>query len=533
MEKIEEIQQFIENHVSMIKPALKKVRLAYWNAAISGKQKDYEDYEQLQKEIERVYNNKENFEKVKNFLNSEIKNQLIRRQVKLLYLSYLSSQGDIKLIEKIVSLSTLLEQKFNTFRAEMNEKKFTDNEIKKILREETDPKKLQEAWESSKKQGEIVEKELIELVKLRNMLAREIGFNNYYELSLEASEQTTEGIRNIFNEMANLTDFQFTKLKQEIDEHLSKKHLISKEALKPWHYQDLFFQEGPNISKINLDNYYNKNILDISKRFFSSINLPVEDILERSDLYEKEGKYQHACCTDIDREGDVRIIENIKNNEKWMETTLHELGHAVYSKFTSQQLPFLLRTDAHTLVTEAIALLFGRQSKNLSFIKNYAETKEISPSLSDEINNSLRLRQLVFCRWSQVMFHFEKALYENPEQDLNSLWWQLAKKYQRINFTRDKPDWASKIHFVSSPVYYHNYLLGELLASQIHNHIVKNILQTNSSKNADYSNNKDIGKFLKENIFSIGKEYGWEELIELSTGKPLDTSYYIEEFVNS
>ena len=31
---------------------------------------------------------------------------------------------------------------------------------------------------------------------------------------------------------------------------------------------------------------------------------------------------------------------------------------------------------------------------------------------------------------------------------------------------RNMPDWATKIHVALYPCYYHNYLLGELLASQ-------------------------------------------------------------------
>ena len=53
-------------------------------------------------------------------------------------------------------------------------------------------------------------------------------------------------------------------------------------------------------------------------------------MLARSDLYEKPGKSPHAFCTDIDREGDVRVLANIVPNEYWMGTMLHELGHSVY-----------------------------------------------------------------------------------------------------------------------------------------------------------------------------------------------------------
>jgi peptidyl-dipeptidase A len=67
------------------------------------------------------------------------------------------------------------------------------------------------------------------------------------------------------------------------------------------------------------------------------------------------------------------------------------------------------------------------------------------------------------------MTRFERALYVDPEQDLNRLWWDLVERYQRVPRPdgRDEPDWASKIHIVSAPVYYHNYMLGELFASQL------------------------------------------------------------------
>ena len=51
-----------------------------------------------------------------------------------------------------------------------------------------------------------------------------------------------------------------------------------------------------------------------------------------SDLYARDGKSQHAFCIDIDREGDVRVLCNVEPSERWMETMLHEFGHAVYDR---------------------------------------------------------------------------------------------------------------------------------------------------------------------------------------------------------
>ena len=43
-----------------------------------------------------------------------------------------------------------------------------------------------------------------------------------------------------------------------------------------------------------------------------------------------------------------------------------------------------------------------------------------------------RNQLLIFSRWCQVMLRFEKGMYENPDQDLNKLWWDLVEKYQLL-----------------------------------------------------------------------------------------------------
>ena len=162
-------------------------------------------------------------------------------------------------------------------------------------------------------------------------------------------------------------------------------------------------------------------------------------------------------------------------------------------------------------------------------MKRYCDLNdEEAKKIGDKIRMQLRLDELIFLKWAQVMFHFERELYKNPDQDLNSLWWTLVKKFQLVDFKRDMPDWASKIHLSSAPVYYHNYVLGKLLASQLNHHIVQNILKDNT-KHPDYSD-KQIGDYLKREIFVLGNSYRWDELIEKALGEPLKPKYFVEEF---
>lgn len=41
---------------------------------------------------------------------------------------------------------------------------------------------------------------------------------------------------------------------------------------------------------------------------------------------------------------------------------------------------------------------------------------------------------------------------------------------------RNEPDWAAKIHIALAPVYYHNYVLGNLTAAQLRNHLEERVV---------------------------------------------------------
>jgi len=131
------------------------------------------------------------------------------------------------------------------------------------------------------------------------------------------------------------------------------------------------------------------------------------------------------------------------------------------------------------------------------------------------------------------MYRFEKALYANPDQDLNNLWWDLVEKYQMLRRPEGREeyaDWATKIHIATSPCYYHNYHLGELFASQLYFTIAKRIGK-DGSQQLSFANNKEVGKYLIDNVFSIGARYRWEEMVKRSTGEPLTAKYYAMQFV--
>ena len=108
-------------------------------------------------------------------------------------------------------------------------------------------------------------------------------------------------------------------------------------------------------------------------------------------------------------------------------------------------------------------MFFGRLANNAQWIQDIFGIDDATKNeIYQSSHVSSQLRQLVFSRWAQVMFRFEKALYQNPEQDLNNLRWSLVERYQLLHRPANREqaaDWATKVHIATAPCYYHNYLL--------------------------------------------------------------------------
>ncbi|UCC49185.1 MAG: peptidase M3, partial [Gemmatimonadota bacterium] len=115
--------------------------------------------------------------------------------------------------------------------------------------------------------------------------------------------------------------------------------------------------------------------------------------------------------------------------------------------------------------------------------------------------------------------------------DLDRLWWDLVEELQQMPRPemRVAPGWAAKIHLTAAPVYYHNYLLGELIASQLRAAIDREVLS--GAEPRGYVGRTDLGAFLRERIFSHGASQHWQALLQDATGSGLTPEPFLAEFV--
>lgn len=451
---------------------------------------------------------------------------LVARQLDVLFDAFAPHQVPAELRTRIVELEAQVEATFNAFRGDLDGKPVDDNDIARILRTSDDGELRRRAWEASKQVGAQVADLVRELARLRNEAARALGFRDHFQLALATGELDEDRLVATLDEVDRVTREPFGAWKAEVDAQRAERFECGVDQLGAWHYDDPFFQEPPGGDDVDLDPLFaDVDVEALTLRTYDGIGLDIRPALARSDLFPRDAKSQHAFCIDVDREGDVRVLCNVVPNERWVETMLHEFGHAVYDLGVRDDLPWLLRT-MHPLTTEGVAMLFGRLPRDPAWLADVARVEGGRvDALRDGLARMQRGALLVFARWVLVMTNFERGLYADPDADHDTRWWELVERYQQVARPggRHAPDWAAKIHLAAAPVYYQNYLYGEMVASQLH--------ATLRARTGGLVGQPDAGALLVERFFGPGTSMRWDRLVEHATGEPLTPRHFAAQLV--
>jgi oligoendopeptidase F len=521
---LETVDIFLQQFNDQMQVLMKEVTNSSWMAQTTGDAEWAAKLSEASTKFNLLFSDKDTYEKTKQYLTQDSLTEIQKRQLQLLLNGMERNQLPEEIIADLSKRSSELNLLFNTFSPEVDGKKYSANDIRDILINSEDLELRKKVWYASKEVGKVVEKGLLELVKKRNEAAKLLGYDNHHQMSFALQELDRDVVFSIFQDLISQSDESYRSMKKDLDERLAAKFGIEPFEIRPWHYVDPFFQEAPPSDTTNLDPFYKgKDIVQITTDTFESMGIEIDDLYEKSDLFPREKKNPTAFCSDIDREGDVRVLCNLTESAYWMETNLHEFGHAAYFKYVNPEFPFGLRTVSHTLTTEAIAMLFGKMGKDPRWLKRFLKVdEEIVNELSPELEKFQQLQMLISARWIITFVFFEKELYENPDQDLNALWWKTVNEIQLVTppDSTDNPDWAAKIHFTLAPVYYQNYLLGELMAAQLQRHIETSISPEFFTKGT--------GDMLINQYFKPAALYNWNEKISRVTGEKLNPSYFVE-----
>ena len=448
-------------------------------------------------------------------------NGVVRRELDVVHDAMVPNQVPAHLARRIVDRETDVEATFTSFRGELDGEPVADNAILEILRGSDDSGLRARAWDASKQVGAAVAGRVRDLARLRNEAARSVGYRDHFALALGTGELDEDRLLATLDEVDRYTAAPFRAWKATLDDALAARFGVGRDELAPWHLDDPFFQDPPVRGAVDLDGLFRHADLEaLTVRTYDGLGLDVRPVLSRSDLYARAAKSQHAFCIDIDREGDVRVLCNVEPSERWMDTMLHEFGHAAYNQGVDPGWPWLVRDAAHSLTTEGVAMFMGRLVRSPEWLGRVAgvpapDLERLAPRLAE----ARRAALLVFARWVLVVIHFERRLYGDPDADLDAAWWDLVERYQLVRRPpgRHAPDWAAKIHLAVVPVYYQNYLYGELFASQLESTLL--------ARAGGVVDRPEAGQFLAQRIFAPGASQRWDHLVADATGEPLRAAH--------
>ncbi len=460
-----------------------------------------------------------------------VEDPLLARSIEVLRLVFAGEQLPAEQRAEMVRLGAECDTVYATFRGEEAGRRWSDNDIERVLSDSDDVAERKAAWLASKQVGEAVADRVLRLVEVRNSCARQLGHANFYAMSLALGELSEARLFDLLDELDRLTAEPFAHMKADLDKRLAARFGTEPASLMPWHYADAFFQEVPREAALNLDPLVaGRDLTALTTATYDGLGLPLHEVVRRSDLVGRDGKNQHAFCVNIDRGADVRVLANVVDNERWASTMLHEFGHAAYDVGVRADLPWALRGPAHSLTTEAVAQLFGRLSKDPDWLRDVAGVPAAEvEAVEGDVRAALRASMLVFARWVLVMCHFERDLYAGvgaPGFDPDARWWEHVQRFQLLRCPpgrTGRPDWAAKLHLALAPVYYQNYVLGECLAAQL--------AATVAERGGRLYGDPATGQWLTDEVFGPGASLRWDHLVARATGAPLSAAAFVQEFV--
>lgn len=425
----------------------------------------------------------------------------------------------------------------------------TVNEIDDILRDSRDLAERLRAWNASKETGPALKPHLVELQRLRNQVAREMGYDSYFHLEVADYGMTVPEM------MALLDGFNDVIRPLYVELHTWAKHQLAERYGEPvpgkipahW-LGNRWGQDWPGlVAAVDLDTLFVAKtpewIVRQAESFYVSMGFPPlpKTFWTKSDLYpvppdSTRKKNTHASAWHIDLEQDVRSLMSVQSNDRWFGTTHHELGHIYYYvSYTRPEVPPLLREGANRAFHEGIGELIDLACHQVPYLEEIGVLeKGKAPDATSWLLDQA-LSTIVFVPWSAgVMSHFEHDLYEEdlPPDQWNKRWWEYVGRFQGIAPPAPRGeefcDAATKTHVIDDPAGYYDYAIATVLKHQLHDHIARKILKTDPH-NANYYRSEEVGRFLR-GILELGATRDWRLVIREATGEDLSTRAMVEYY---
>ena len=545
----QQARKIVDEYVAKYRPLDLEMRRTWYEYDTTGNRDASNRLAKIELDIRQLNSDPIRFAELKSLYKDKgkVEDVKLRRELEVVFLRHLPNQVSADRLKELTKLERVLQETFNDYRPSVDGKKLTPVEADHILSDSTDNSLLEKVWKAQKMVAPLLEDNFRNLVKLRNNIATDLGFDGSVELAAAVGELDTKLLGSFYNDVHKATEKPFKRLKEQyIDPRLAKRYGVSVDEMKPWHYQNGFFQEAPNaiFGDVDLDKLYagvdSNYVIKQTVDFYGSLGVDIKRIVENSSLFPKPGKNPHAVAwyLDPDDSDSPVLIMNLPESgapkASDVSTLVHELAHDINYKsvLSNTSVPYLLSEP--TMLTEAVAMLFEHQTLTTEWFRRLGVDEGVAAEASKRVELINYVDQIIFLRWASTIYEFETSFYSDPSQDIGDLWWECKRKHQFLNRPEGwkNSDALAKYHIPNvSLLYYSNYAIGRVANVQFADLLAKQSGQ--GVQGASYFNHKELGEWLMNDFLAQGELCPWYEFLERSTGKSLSVKSWKKYYIDS
>lgn len=446
----------------------------------------------------------------------------------------MSSPEAIALREK----STTLENKLNAARNKMAlgykdpatgalvEKSSVG--LRTLMRTSDDEAVRKAAWEGLRSIGDFVLEDFCEMVKLRNAMAKTLGYEDFYDYKVTQAEGF--GKAKLFAILDTLRGGSDELLKAARDALGEAKGAA---ALEPY---NMSFAMAGDVEK-ELSPYFPfEKAVEAWGRSFSRLGITYRGATMYLDLLDRKGKYSNGFChwpQPAWRKADGSWQPTVTNftsladptavgsGKTALATLMHEAGHAAHFSNILQPSPLFSQERAPTSVAyaENQSMFLDSLVGDAAWRARYAKDRTGTPlpwALHEKDIKARHPYEVFQLRGMLAVPYYEKALYELAEADVTPA--KVAALADKIEHElqgglASRP-LMSVPHILSDEAscYYHGYVLAEMSVHQTREHF------GGAAKIVD---NAAVGAALADVYWAPGNSENFLDLVEKLTGKPL------------
>ena len=462
----------IRNHVESMKTlASINYSINTHDESISIENKYWDEYGPEYKKIDKIF-----YEAIVNSdFKEEIENKYGRHFYKLVEFSLKEFSEeiveDLKIENKLCSEYTkllasakiLYDGKYNNL-SQMNKYMLSDNREERKKASE----RFYNYFESIEDKFNSV---FEELVKVRNRMAKKLGYDDFVELGylrMKRTEYTEKDVDKFRKEVRE----KWIPLVDEFNKQ--KKERLNIDELK--YYDDDVEYPGWNMEPVtDYDETLeaaSKMYHELSKETGEFFDFMIENGF--MDLETKESKGFGGYCTYIPEIKAPFIFSNFNKTFDDVDTLTHEAGHA-FQLYMSRNIdmpeinfPTLDCCEIHSMTMELLTWPWMKL-----FFKDYEEKFK-------RTHMATIVRLIPYC---MIVDEFQHIIYKNPKltpEERSSEWRRLEKiytpwkNYDGNKFLEKGCWWFKQGHIFKNPFYYIDYALAEVCALQIWSNMEEN-----------------------------------------------------------